>query len=590
MKLQATRRELIEVSRGLRPANIYIKGGTMVNVFSGELLSQNIAIYKDAIAYVGNSEDSIGPETQIISAEGRYITPGFIEVHAHPWIVYNPVSVTGRLLSQGTTTTVNDNLFFYLYMGASGFNSLTKDLGQLPGTLLWSARIVSQSEYPDERDWFNQEDIKSVLANDAVVGIAEITRWPLAYNADSYVLDTVEYAKSLGKVACGHNAGCSADKLNTIAASGITSCHEAITPQEALDRLRLGLWTILRNSSLRPDFPEVLKIITEGKVNTSRLMLTTDGPHPSFFEEEGSADGLVRRAVEQGVSAVQAIQMVTINPATYLGLDDYLGAIAPGRQADLLLLPDLEGFNPEKVIARGEIVAEQGHFTGVLPQLDWENYIIKKPFSILRSLLENPQLYQYPLNSTSQSVPVASYHSAVINKREDIILPEENGFANLSGDKDLVQATLINRDGKWISRMLVKNFASGVDGMASTFNTTAELLVMGRNPTSMALAAARVHDMNGGIVIVDGEQVVLEIPLDLTGMMTSSASFDQAVEYQNLLLAAMQSRGYPFHDILYSLLFLTCDFLPGLRLTALGLYEVKTHKIIVPAEPLNCIS
>ncbi|MFZ3172629.1 MAG: adenine deaminase C-terminal domain-containing protein [Carboxydocellales bacterium] len=331
---------------------------------------------------------------------------------------------------------------------------MIKDLKQLPGTFLWLLRLVSQADYPGEKEWFNEKDLQSLLELEEVVGTAELTHWPLLYNADPGLLATIEVAKKLGKIVDGHNAGCSYDKLNTIAAAGVSSCHEAITAKEALDHLRLGFWTLLRNSSLRPDFPEILNLIKEGKVSTSRMILN---------------------------------------------------------------------------------------------------------------------------------------RSTVISKREDIALPAVDGYADLTGHPDLIQAALIDRDGKWVTRGILKNFAPHLAGLASTYNTTTELLTMGRDAKAMALAATCVQEMGGGIVIVDGEEVVLEIPLTLTGLMTTSPSFEQAIANQNLLSAAMEERGYPFHDILYSLLFLTCDFLPGLRLIPYGLYEVQTDTIINPAEPITSV-
>lgn len=589
MKLRASRRELIDVAKGLKPADIYIKGGKVVNVYSGEYLEQNIAIYKDCIAYVGDSELSIGNNTQMIDAEEMYISPGFIESHAHPWVIYNPISVTEKVLPLGTTTTVNDNLFFYLHMGVKGLKELIKDSNLLPGHFLWLIRLVSQADYPGEREWFHPENIRTLLDLDEVVGSAEITRWPLLYNGDPFVLDTIDYVKQIGKIADGHNAGCSYEKLNSIAASGINACHEAITAKEAYDRLRLGLWTVLRNSSLRPDLHEIIKLLTEGKVSTSRIIMTTDGPHPSFIDEEGFVDGLVRKAVQLGVPAIQAIQMVTINPATYLRLDDYIGGIAPGRQADILLLPNLSDFKPELVISKGQIVAKNGKLTTNLPVFNWEKYMVRKPFSISKSVLENRDLYRYPHQANNEHIPVAHFMSTVISKRVDTPLPSVNGYADLSQHEDLIQAALIDREGNWVTRGILQNFAPRLDGMASTYNTTTELLTMGRDPNAMAIAAARVYEMGGGIAIVDGDKIVLEIPLPLTGMMTTSSSFDQATKYQNLFLNAMKERGYPFHDILYSLLFLTCDFLPGLRLIPHGLYEVKTDTILNPAGPLPSV-
>lgn len=584
MKRIASHNELIEVAQGRRDADLYIKGGTVINVYSGEFLKQNVAVYKDGIAYVGDDESSIGEHTNIIDAKGKYISPGFIETHAHPWVFYNPVSMTEKILPLGTTTSVNDNLFFYLDMGAKGFKELLYDLRELPGNFLWLVRLISQSDYPGERDYFNQEDVRDLLQLDDVAGSAEVTRWPLLYKADSFLLDTVDFVKNMGKVVDGHNAGCSFDKLNSIAASGVMACHEAIKADEAINRLRLGLWTVLRNSSLRPDLPEVIKIITEGHVNTSRVLMTTDGPHPSFIDKEGFVDGLVRQAVELGVPAMTAIQMVTINAATYLRMDNSIGGIAPGKKADLLILPDLVNFRPELVVSNGEIVAEYGNLKVNLPEIDWAKYKSEDAFKLPKSVLENPDLYVFP--QTDEKVPVIHFLSNVITKRKDIELPTINRHVDISKQEGLVYTALIDKKGKWITKGVMERFAVNLDGMASTYNTTTELLVAGRNPEAMAKAAARVHELDGGVVIVDGDSIVLEIPLPLTGMMVKNSSFDVAVESHDELLRHMQQRGFPFHDILYTLLFLTCDFLPGLRITPFGLYDVKKEEIVVRSTSL----
>ncbi|WP_078411372.1 adenine deaminase C-terminal domain-containing protein [Priestia abyssalis] len=587
MESKATRMELIEVAQGRRSADLFIKGGTVINVYSGEFLQHNVAVYKDCIAYVGESEAPIGENTKVIDAEGMYVSPGFIEAHAHPWVMYNPVSVTEKVLSLGTTTTVNDNLFFYLHMGAEGFKEMLKDLKQLPGNFFWLARLVSQADYPGEREWFNQKDVQSLLELDEVLGTAEVTRWPLLYNADPFLLDTMDVVKTLGKVSDGHTAGCSYDKLNSVVASGVSACHEAITAKEAFDRLRLGMWTTLRNSSLRPDLPEIIKLITEGNVNTSRVIMTTDGPHPGFIEKEGFVDGLVRKAVELGVPVMKAIQMVTINAATYLRLDDYIGGIAPGRRADILLLPNLVDFRPDLVIAGGEVAAEHGQLKVALPSIEWSKYVVREPFAFTKSVLENPDLYRYPHTSSNELVPVVHFRSNVITQRKDMELPSVNGYADLSGHEGLVYAALIDRNGEWAAKGILERFAVNLDGMASTYNTTTELLAVGKSPEAMAKAAARVHEMGGGVVIVDGNEVILEIPLPFTGMMTTDSSFDIAVQYHDQLLSAVQERGFPFHDILYTLLFLTCDFLPGLRLVPFGLYDVKTDEIVLRSMPLT---
>jgi adenine deaminase len=313
--------------------------------------------------------------------------------------------------------------------------------------------------------------------------------------------------------------------------------------------------------------------------------MTTDGPNPAFIEKEGFVDGLVRQAVELGVPVMNAIQMVTINAATYLKQDDYIGGLAPGRKADILLLSDLVSFRPEMVIANGEIIAEDGKLTINMPEIDWNQYVNREPFGFSKSVLENANLYRYP--HQGGNVPAIYFKSNVITERKDTFLTSVNGYADLSGHNGLLQAALIDRNGKWITRGILERFAVNLDGMASTYNTTSELLVIGKNPEAMAKAAARVHDLGGGIVIVDGSEIILEIPLQLAGMMTTDPSFSTAVMYYDQLLSIVQERGFPFHDILYTLLFLTCDFLPGLRLVPKGLYDVKQNEILYRNESLT---
>lgn len=586
MEFKATRYELIEVAQGKRPADLYLKGGTVINVFTGELLQQNVSIYKDRIAYVGESDASIGPETKVTEIQGKYLSPGFIETHAHPWVVYNPVSLTEKILPLGTTTIVNDNLFFYLYMGVEGFKKMCNDLEALPMNHLWLARIVSQADHPGEREWFSPKNVQSLLEMDQVAGTAEVTRWPLLYQADPFVLETVEYAKRLGKLSDGHTAGASYEKLNSIVAAGISACHEGIKPQEIVDRLRLGMWTPLRNSSLRPDLPKFIKLFTEDHIDTHRVLMTTDGPHPAFIEERGFVDGLLREAVALGLPPIKAIQMVTLNAATFLKLNDFIGGIAPGMKADLVTLPNLVDFRPEKVFFEGELVAENQQLRAELPRVNWDAYVVKKSFTLSKTALADPAFYRFRQSDEKTMTPVIQFLLNVITKQKDMDLPVKNGCVDLSKHPELVYATLINRDGKWVTRGVLDNFSTQLDGMASTYNTTTELLVIGRSPEAMAKAAMRVREMGGGIVVVEGEEIILEIALPLTGMMTTSPHFDQAVAYQNALLDCVKERGYPFHDILYTLLFLTCDFLPGLRLVPYGLYDVKTDTIIKPSEAL----
>jgi adenine deaminase len=415
-----------------------------------------------------------------------------------------------------------------------------------------------------------------------VIGTAEITRWPALAAGEPALISGIRSAKALGKIVDGHTGGASEARLQPVAAAGIDADHEAITKKEVLNRLRLGIWTMLRYSSLRPDLPELLRAVTEDGVSTQRLIMTTDGPAPEFLDEHGLVDGMLRVAVENGVAPMQALQMVTINPATLFRIDGQVGGIGIGRRADLLLLPDLASFRPQTVITRGRVVAENGELRVPLPNLAWQDYGSRPRFDGTLGL-SDPALY--PPRASGTEMPVIHLRSAVITERRDTQVPVEDGLVKLNGQWGLLHAALVDREGAWISRALLSGFAADLEGLASTYNTTTHLLVIGRKPEAMALAAGRVRELGGGIVVVEDGEVIYELALPITGMM-SGLPFAEVVERNRQLSRAVARAGYEHHDILYTLLFLTCDFLPALRLTPQGLLDVKSSSELEPAERL----
>ncbi len=573
---------LVETARGDRPADLLVRGGTIANVYSGELHEGDVAVAEGRIAYLGEGGRTVGPDTEIVDARGMIVAPGYIEAHFHPWVLYNPVSLVEGVLPLGTTTIVADNLFFFMQMGPEGFAAMADDLQGLPLLYLWMARLTSQAEFPGEDEMFALERVEPLLRRDDVIGTAEVTRWPALAAGDPDLISGIRLAKALGKIVDGHTGGASESRLQPVAAAGIDADHEAITKKEVLNRLRLGIWTMLRNSSLRPDLPELLRAVTEDGVSTQRLIMTTDGPAPEFVAEHGLVDGMLRVAVENGVPPIQALQMVTINPATLFRIDGQVGGLGIGRRADLLLLPDLTSFRPRTVITQGRVVAENGELRAPLPNIEWDSYGSRPGFAAGLDLAD-PALYPQKMSGPDIEVPVIHLKSAVISERRDARVRAEKGSVVLDREGGTLHAALVDREGDWISRSLVSGFAANLDGLASTYNTTTHLLVLGRRPEAMARAAGRARQLGGGIVIMRGEEVTFELALPITGMM-SGLPFAEVVEQNRALSHVMARAGYEHHDILYTLLFLTCDFLPSLRLTPLGLLDAKAAEVLIPTE------
>ncbi len=387
-----------------------------------------------------------------------------------------------------------------------------------------------------------------MLAWPEVVASGEITSWIEVVRGNPRVARGIQAAKRERKRVEGHNAGASYNRLAELSAAGISADHEAINAEEALNRLRLGMWTMLRQSALRPDLPELLDGLKPVIPSARRLMFTTDGATPSFYAERGMIAGCLRIATEHGIDDMRALQMATIDPATFLGLDEELGGIAPGRHATLNILGRKAGRpRPSTWTARS-----------------WPSTAASPPRSPTIPWPAGPPVTAPEAFTPLTGVqPVARYESAVINRRHDReVTPSDT------------QAALVARDGSWITQGIVENLID-TPGFATTATTSLHLLVLGTDPAAMARAASRVAEMGGGFAFDGGWSA----PLAVDGLITAG-TFDDAVALDRVLSHEMRAHGYPFHDPLYSLLFASGDFLPELRLTPRGLFDVKSRTVV----------
>jgi adenine deaminase len=545
---------------------VALVGGTVADVYTGTWIQANVEITDGVITYVGPREPAAarsgagrggegargagarGEGARVVDVSGKVLVPGYIEPHTHPWCLYSPASLLEAAIPDGTTTLVYDSLFFFLAHGVDGLHSIVAQMRRAPAHVYWTARISPQSAYPDEAARFATEVIAPLLSWPEVVASGEITRWSAVARRDPRLLAGIAAAKRARRRVEGHNAGASYDRLNELAFAGISSDHEAITAEEALQRLRLGMWTMLRQSSLRPDLPALI----EGLKPTlsRRLMLTTDGATPSFYAERGMIGGALKVVTDHGVDPMRALQMATIDPATYLGLDEVLGGIAPGRHATFNVLPEIGEWRPEAVYVRGEPAHPR------MPELTYgPGYELRRP---------DPSVFA-PLTGTH---PVARYESAVINRRHDREITSND-----------TQAMLVARDGSWVTKGVVENLID-TPGFATTATTSLHVLVLGRDPDAMARAAAKLADQGGGFVFDGGWSA----PLETDGLITSGG-FDKSVTIDRELSKQMTVAGYPFHDPLYSLLFASGDFLPEIRLTPSGVIEVKSGRVLADRLP-----
>ena len=576
---------LLAAAKGRRSADLVLEGGQVANVYSGEILPADVAVSAGRIAYVGPDANRLaGEKTRILNVRGKFLVPGYVEPHAHPWVIYNPVTFAEEVVRRGTTTLIYDNLFFFQLCSTPGFDRMIEDVARLPMSIFWTARLISQTTDPAELGPFKPRRILQLLKRPEFVASAEVTRWLDIWDGKSDVLKSMAEGLRIGKAVEGHTAGASYERIGAMTAAGLSSCHEAISMEETLDRLRMGLYVMLRHSSLRPDLKSLAGILRKEGLSNTRIMMTTDGPSPVFIQREGFCEMLYRLALEAGVPVMKVIQMLTLAPATYYRQDQTFGGIGPGRFADILVLDSPEAPFPRRVIARGREIARNGKLLVRFPPFRWRRYEFAPIPKSARGI--TPEIFGMKGGGPKATLPVMEMMNAVISRQKDMVIPMTHGRADVGGIPGLLHAVWIDRNRTRIVNGLILGYADQIDGYASTFNTGLGVLVLGRDPKAMCQAARRVFVKGGGIVLVEEGKTIFEYSLPIGGMMCPEP-FSTVAREMTRLTRMFEKRGFRFGDLLYSQLFMICDFLPDLKMTPVGLFRVKERAVLRPAERIS---
>lgn len=572
----------------LQEPDLLLEGARVLNVYSGELLEANVLVRGEKIWYVGSGSDSTSEKTSRLDVSRKVLVPGYIEPHCHPWNLYNPLSLGEEFCRLGTTTLVCDNLIFYMMMGVERFEAFMAAFSEMPVKFFWFIRLVPQTPLDQEETLFSAANLQRLLRNPLTLSIGEITRWQELIKENPKIQRMIRFARTLGKRVDGHTAGAKYENLGIISRAGVESCHESITAKEVLERVRLGFHVILRESSLRQDLRELLKGVRENPLSMRRVMLTTDGSSPTFQLESGMTDHLVRTAIKEGIHPVEAYRMVTLNPATYFGLEDRLGGIAPGRDADILVLGNLHEPAPELVISKGRLLAEKGALLSAFPVAHWKRFLNtpQREYKVRAT----KDFFEIPIHGMAEGkrvfFPVIKLISTVITRIERVEFPVRSGLVDLSAKTGFCRVATLDRRGTWIANGILAGYADRIEGIASTFNTALQILVIGQNPNAMASAVNRVVRMGGGIAAVEKGKVVFEFPLPIGGMM-SEKSLSEVAAKEAALKEFLSRRGYPFHDPLYTFIFLPNDFLPEVRINRQGVVDIKKNEVLWPARKLT---
>ncbi|MBA4601068.1 adenine deaminase C-terminal domain-containing protein [Thermoactinomyces mirandus] len=592
MYIKTSKREqnlLIEVAMGKKTPSMLILGGTILNVYTGELEKADIALAGKRVVYVGPIEKSglkLDEEIKTLDATGQVLVPGYIEPHAHPSQVYHPLTLAEKAGALGTTTLLCDNIAFFEQQDLSQVLNMMEQLKESPVKIFWWARLDAQATLPGERKrLFDFERVEEMIHYDRVVQTGELTDWHALLDGDDRMVAWITAARNEGKRVEGHVPGATCRTLSRLAAAGLTGDHESISFSDVWQRLKLGYMVTLRHSSIRPDLPRIMEELVQRKnVPWHRLMMTTDGATPLYFKK-GFNDFLIRLAIQCGCPPVYAYQMVTINPAVYYRLDEHLGAIAPGRLADINFLTSLEEPSPARVIANGEVIAENGIYLPekkmsrdcVYAGMDWD----------IATFEVKPEDLVIPDQGTRR-FPVIHMVDSVITKRSKEKVESRDEKIYLPKDDERLFVFLIDRYGKWITPGLVRGFAREIDGLATTFTGSRDILVLGKDPQSMAKAANRVIQERGGIVWIQNGKVKYHLYLPILGLMKDD-SIDDLIPQLEPLVQELEKYGFSFLDPLFTFCFLSSTHLPHIRLTSDGVIQVNRKKVEITSHQMVSI-
>jgi adenine deaminase len=575
------RERLLAVASRRQPADLVVRGGILANVYTGELLEGwGVAVTGTRIASIGPEiERHAGPATTVIDAQGGIVAPGFIDGHTHLDCIHRLDHYLAAAIPTGLTTLITETSQLST---VGGYPVLAAFLAQLPGlpiTVYATAPTISYmlSDRGDGTPMITTEEMARLLEEPGVVGLGEVY-WPALLENRAGLRLLLAKAEAVGKAVEGHTAGARGDKLAACVAAGLSSCHESITAQEIQERLRLGLTTMVRDGSIRRDLG-ALEGALKG-IDPRRLVLVSDTVWAPQLLGRGYLDESARQAVRIGLEPMQVLRAITLTPAEHFRIEGLVGGVAPGRQADMVLLPDLESFRPGMVIARGQVVARDGHVTVPIPTMGFPGEVLPTPHMLHRLTLNDLRI---PAPPGRDRIRVRTIHFSGEIVTQAIVreLAVRGPELRAEPDADLLKVVAIDRRGQGqIARGFVSGYGLRRGALAASLSfDTANLILLGASESDMLVAADRMLAMGGGIVVAAGGTLQAEVPLPLGGIISEQPMgvlADQFAACQRVLSELGCVRANP----LLSAQVVTFIAIPALRIRERGLWDVRRNQVV----------
>ncbi|MDD9719763.1 adenine deaminase [Sulfitobacter sp. PR48] len=574
--------QLVGVAAGRAPADTIIRGGVWVNVHTRETLADHdIAIVAGRIAFVGpDAGHCRGAHTRIIEAEGRYMIPGLCDGHMHIESgMLTPAEFARAVIPHGTTSMFTDPHEIANVLGLAGVRMMHDEALMQPVNIFTQMPSCAPSAPGMETTGFeiSAEDVAEAMAWPGIIGLGEMMNFPGVSNADPQMLAEIAATQRAGKTVGGHYASPDlGPAFAAYVAGGPADDHEGTCEADAVARMRQGMRSMIRLGSAWYDVESQITAITEKGLDSRNMILCTDDCHSGTLVNDGHMNRVVRHAIECGCDPLVALQMATINTATHFGLEREIGSITPGRRADVILTSDLKTLPIELVIARGQIVAQDGVCLTECPHFDWPQEA-RKTVKMARDLVGDDFAIPAPEGANGVTANVIGVvENQAPTKALQFELPVTEGRVQATGEVCQIALVERHRATGGVVNAFVSGFGyEGRMAMASTVaHDSHHMIVVGTDASQMALAANRLRGVGGGIVIFrDGQELAL-VELPIAGLMSDSPAAEVAAKTQ-AMMQAMRDCGCKLNNAYMQHSLLALVVIPELRISDLGLVDVR---------------
>jgi adenine deaminase len=585
---QKDSRLLVDVAMGRKPASLVIKNGIWVCVQTGEIIENiAIAIINDRIAFVGNNADHcVGKETKVIDAQEKFLVPGLIDAHMH--VESGMLTVTEfvrAVLPKGTTAMMIDPHEIANVFGLKGVRLMVDEALKQPNHVFVQVPscVPSAPGFETPGATITSDDVDEAMKWDGIIGLGELMNFPAVANNDEQLHAEMDITRKAGKVIGGHYASPDLGlPFYGYVAGGAQDDHEGTRTIDAITRARLGMKVMMRYGSAWLDVKEQVKAITEHGLDSRNFILCTDDSHSATLVTDGHMDRVLRHTISLGVEPMLAIQMATINAATYFGMDTEIGQIAPGRYSDILIVSDLYDFHPDLVIAKGNIVAKDGENLIDYPVIEYPDWVIQSvhvPFPFPAEA--------FKLHTEKREIVTVNVIGVIENqaptKHLQMKLPVIDGVVELDQELDIAKLAVVERHtfSGDVSNGFVAGF--GFKGKCAIATTVAhdshQLIVTGTDEDQMAIAVNRLVEIGGGQVVVKEGNVIGEVGLPIAGLM-SNKNAAIVSEQASSVLRGFEACGCELNNPNMQLSLLGLVVIPDVRLSDKGLVDVNHFQFI----------